>query len=159
MTVADSLQHAGFTHLCPIGIERDSTGIPIEDFPQNRYENHGHVRLNTHGKGPFCRLTLQITLPDGPGVYVITVDDSVVYIGECENLRRMFGSVGFGVIQPSSCFVGGQSTNCKVNSRILESTLKNAIPVLWFLSEGTINRKLVKENLVSNFRPAWNDRG
>lgn len=159
MKIEDSLKKSGLTHISSIDVERDATGQPIKEFPQNRYENPGHVRLNVNGNGPFCRLRIKVTLSDGPGVYAITVDESVVYIGECENLRRMFSSLGFGIIQPSSCFVGGQSTNCKVNSGLLDAILSNFVPNLWFLPDLSNSRKVLKKELVSNFIPAWNTKG
>jgi hypothetical protein len=159
MKIEDSLKKSGLIHICSLEIERDATGHPIIDFPQNRYENPNRVQLNANGKGPFCRLNLKVTLSDGPGVYAITVDDSVVYIGECENLRRMFSSLGFGIIQPSSCFVGGQSTNCKVNSGILEAILSGSVPNLWFLPDLSSTRKAVKKELVSSLVPEWNTVG
>ena len=158
MTAADLIQRAGLAYVCPITIERDLRSLPVEYLPQNLYENHSHVPLNRHGKGPFCRLEIP-KLTEGPGVYAITVDDSVVYIGECQNFRERYGPRGYGVFHPRNCFVGGQPTNCKVNARILEATLKNSIPDLRFVPEAASSRKLIEEDLVLKFQPRWNGRG
>ena len=54
-------------------------------------------RLNPYGRGPFCRFAVPTTWPYA-GVYALTVDDEVVYVGECENLSRRFGPQGYGTI-------------------------------------------------------------
>lgn len=158
MTASDRLQNEGLTFVCRIEIERDQSGRPVEYLPQSSYENRNGLSLNIHGTGPFCRFDIP-KLTEGPGVYAITVDDSVVYIGECRNFRERYGPRGYGVIHPRNCFAGGQSTNCKVNARVLEATLRNAIPDLWFMPEAGSSRKLVETDLVSKFQPQWNGRG
>ena len=158
MTATDLMQSAGLAFVCKITIEKDLEGLPVEDLPQDRYENRNHLPSNKHGKGPFCRFDIPI-LPDDPGVYAITVDNSVVYIGECQNFRERYGPRGYGVIHPRNCFVGGQSTNCKVNARILEVTLRDSIPELWFAPEISGTRKLVEKDLISRFQPQWNGGG
>lgn len=158
MNLANLLESEGLVHVCPIDIERDVEGHPFKELPQSRYVNHGHVRLNRHGKGPFCRFELP-NLTEDPGVYVISVGNSVVYIGECQNFRKIFGSLGYGVIHPAACFIGGQSTFCKINSRILEATLRDSIPELWFVQEFARSRKLIKKDLLSRFEPPWNGHG
>lgn len=98
-------------------------------------------------------------LPDSSGIYAITVDNSVVYIGECQNFRERFGPRGYGIIHPRNCFVGGQSTNCKINARVLETTLRGSIPDLWFAPEVSETRKRVETELIARYLPPWNGRG
>lgn len=43
--------------------------------------------LNRYGRGPFCRFEFPRGWSYG-GVYVITVDETPVYVGECEDLSR-----------------------------------------------------------------------
>lgn len=157
MTASELLASEGLAYICPIAIERDSRGLPVEYLPQDRYENRNRLPLNRHGKGPFCRFDIP-KLPDGPGVYAITVDASVVYIGECQNFRERYGSRGYGVIHPRNCFDGGQPTNCKINARVLEATHRNSIPSLWFVPEVSGTRKRVEADLILRFRPQWNGR-
>ena len=45
----------------------------------------GTIRLNPHGKGPFCNFRLAEARAVA-GVYAITVQNDLVYIGECQNL-------------------------------------------------------------------------
>ena len=158
MTASNLLQREGLAYVGPIIIERYSSGLPFEYLLQNRYENGNRLRLNRHGKGPFCRFEIP-KLPDGHGVYAITVDDSLVYNGECQNFRERYGPRGYGVIHPRNCFDGGQPTNCKINARVVEATLRNSIPELWFAPEVANTRKLVEKDLISRFQPQWNGRG
>ena len=41
-------------------------------------------------------------------------DGQIIYIGETAGLRQRF-NMGYGNISPRNCYVGGQSTNCKMN--------------------------------------------
>lgn len=157
MTASDLLKSEGLAYVGQITIEKDSSGLPVEYLPQDRYENIDLLPLNRHGKGPFCRFVIP-KLPEDPGVYAITVNNSVVYIGECQNFRERYGPKGYGVIHPRNCFDRGQPTNCKVNARILEATLKGSVPDLWFAPEVAGTRKLVEADLLSRFRPQWNGR-
>jgi hypothetical protein len=52
------------------------------------------------------------------GVYIIELEESPVYVGECRHLAQSFNMV-VGVIQPKNRFIGGQATNCKVNTKVL----------------------------------------
>lgn len=156
-TVVAFLEGEGLAYVGPITIERDSSGVPVEYLPQERYENRDGLRLNRHGKGPFCRFDIPKLVEDA-GVYSITVDNSVVYIGECQNFRERYGPRGYGVIHPRNCFDGGQPTNCKINARVLEATLRGSIPVLWFVSEAATSRKHVEAELIARYLPSWNGR-
>ena len=81
------------------------------------------------------------------------VDDVLVYLGECEILARRFNA-GYGNISPRNCFVGGQSTNCKVNRAILCSAAEGKKIGLWFHT--TAIRKQVESRLIEGQRPPWN---
>ena len=100
---------------------REDSGHLRLDHPRERFANPRGLRLHAHGRGPFVRLELP-TLPDGPGVYALCEEQGdVLYIGRArDSLRRRWGRQGYSVIDPRNCFVGGQSTNCRVNSLIAD---------------------------------------
>lgn len=133
--------------------ERDSDGSVIRFMPQSRFHNVRHVPLNRHGSGPFCRFRVPADLPY-EGVYVLTVEGRVVYIGECEHLSERFGQRGYGAIQPRNCFVGGQSTNCKINKLLLQHALQRHVIELWF--HPTADRKSEEALLIGQLKPEWN---
>jgi hypothetical protein len=90
------------------------------------------------------------------GVYVLTLDERPVYVGECQHLAERFNTRGYGAIQPKNCYEGGQSTNCKINRRILQAAKAGRVPVLWFLE--TDDRCRVEARLIGALRPPWNGR-
>jgi hypothetical protein len=102
-------------------LERDEDGRPRELLPQSLYAKAATKPLNRHGAGPFCRFRLAEP-PTSAGVYVLTENRDPVYVGICEDFSRRWGQTGYGSISPVNCFVGGQSTNCKINARVLEGS-------------------------------------
>lgn len=117
--------------------------------------------LNRYGHLPFCRFPTP-DLPRASGVYVLTVDDEPVYVGETQNLRRAWSSTGFARISPANCrrktkvTAKGQSTNCKVNHRILCAARDGRGIHLWI--HETADRRSLKERLRVELKPPWNDR-
>ena len=87
------------------------------------------------------------------GVYVIKVEDLIKYVGECENLSGRFNT-GYGNISPRNCFVGGQSTNCKINNYILNENQKGRKIHLYFVE--TEDRFSVERELIKKHKPGWN---
>jgi hypothetical protein len=143
-----------FVHVGAIEPERDAAGTVREFMPQERYVKGAGKRLNPHGAGPFCR----IRVPGAPlvaGVYVLLADGEPVYVGICRNLAGRWGSTGYGSIQPINCFVGGQSTNCKINNRILTGVKAGTAFDLYFHATGLATRP-IESQLISGLRPPWN---
>lgn len=112
-------------------------------------------RLNPYGRGPFCRFGFSREWPDA-GVYVITADEAVVYVGECEDLSRRFGPQGYGHIARRNCLSDGQATNCKVNAHIAVVAAASSRVRVWFLQ--TDRRFEVERELVAELKPPWNSR-
>lgn len=141
-----------FTRVCAIEPRRGADGSIQELMPQPRYRNVAGLAINRHGSGPFCKFTIptKITMS---GVYAITADDDVKYIGECQRLSERY-NMGYGNISPRNCFVGGQETNCRINNLILNEAAAGAILVLWYLK--TDNYKRIEQELRSSKRPPWN---
>jgi hypothetical protein len=144
-----------FSFVSVIDPLRGPNGRALEFTPQARYANRQNLRLDTHGKGPFCKIKLH-ALPNRAGVYAITVDGQLMYVGECQDLSERFGSRGYGSIAPRNCYAGGQSTNCKVNHRILVATNEDREIELWFFESP--QRKPLEARLRQLLRPMWNAR-
>jgi hypothetical protein len=143
-----------FTLVCAIRPERDSSGEirPLTPHAQNSHR-FGLV-LHRYGAGPFCRFRIPGDLPL-KGVYLLSTHDHVRYVGECENLSRRYNA-GYGQISPRSCYVGGQSTNCKINHLVAEAVRSTERVELWFCQ--TEDRWRVERDLISRLRPDWNGR-
>src|SRR5438445_5214962 len=128
----------GFTRVTALDPKRGPDGAPLEFMPQARYAKAATSVLNTHGAGPFCKFGVVWSHGEA-GVYIITVDDRPVYVGECRHLAQRF-NMGYGTIQPKNCYVGGQATNCKVNAKVLTEVKGGRVPILWFLETADRHR-------------------
>ena len=94
-----------------------------------------------------------IDVEDVPGVYLWIVDDEIIYIGETKNLRKRFNT-GYGNISPRNCYLGGQSTNCKMNKVVLEYFEAGKQIKLYFLK--TNDYKKVELELLSKICTRYN---
>ena len=142
-----------FKHIGLIEPERDSNGAIREFMPQSQYRNVRALPLHDHGAGPFCRFTAARGIHKA-GVYVITFARRPAYVGKCCDLALRFGPQGYGAIQPRNCFVGGQSTNCKVNNLILQAARRGQGMELWF--HATSEPASVERDIIVKIRPPWN---
>lgn len=122
-------------------------------FAEYSHQFPSGVRLNRFGRGPFCTLALS-SAESVAGVYAIAVAESVTYIGECMSLSARFGELGYGVITSRNCHLDGQSTNCRVNSRVLIALKAGEVVQVWF--HPSTDRKSVEDELRAELRPPWN---
>lgn len=76
-------------------------------------------------------LPFSISAGNWPGVYLWIVDSQIINIGETNNLKRRF-NMGYGIISPRNCYIGGQSTNCKINKVVLDFYKQGKIISLYF---------------------------
>ena len=137
-----------------VEVEIGSDDRPIEYKPHSRYAKAITAKLHKHGAGPFCRMKLT-GLPIDSGVYFVTINNDITYIGKTKCLAERWGSQNFAIISPRNCFKGGQSTNCKINNRILLAK-REGIPVdIWFLETG--NYSEIERQLINELGPPWND--
>jgi len=141
-----------FEHVCAIEPARDTGGSVQLFMPQDRYKNARSLPLNRYGAGPFCKFKIP-TRFQRSGVYVLTIDDEVRYVGECINLSNRFNT-GYGNISPKNCFKGGQETNCRLNRLACTAAQAGERISLWFFR--TNDYKLVEATLRSTLNAVWN---
>lgn len=144
-----------FQRVGAIDPERDAAGAIREFMPQSRYAKADTTPLNPSGAGPFCRFSVGQGI-NAAGVYVLTLDGAPVYAGKCENLAKRWGGMGYGAISPKNCFAGGQSTNCKINNRVLCHARAGSSLELWF--HPTPDTAAAERALILELRPAWNSQ-
>ncbi len=125
--------------------------------PQVRYRNARGLRRHQYGRGRFCRFRIRFKAGLS-GVYIVTVEKEVKYVGECQDLFSRFNS-GYGNISPRNCFVGGQLTNCRINKAILFTVLSGGSAYLWFHRAKKDERKMTEKKLISLLNPEWNQKG
>lgn len=63
-------------------------------------------------------------------------------------------NMGYGHISPRNCYVGGQPTNCRINSLILETYKRGSHIELLFYE--TANRFNIESTLIKKLNPEWN---
>lgn len=142
-----------FVHAAEIEPEREPSGTPLEFMPQSRYRHADTMPLNRFGKGPFCRFSIHDP-PPSAGIYAVTVDNVVAYIGSSLYPARRWGRTGYGKIAPEACFVIGQSTYCKVNHFILLAARQGRRIDLW-IHEAT-DPAPIEARLIRQLEPPWN---
>jgi len=141
-----------FEHVCTIEPARDTSGSVQLFMPQGRYTNARSLPLNRYGLGPFCKFKIPRRYQHS-GVYVLTIDEEVRYVGECMNLSNRFNA-GYGNISPKNCFKGGQETNCRLNNLVCVAAQAREQISLWFFQ--TDDYKVVEANLRLILNAVWN---
>ena len=142
-----------FIHASAIDPERGADGALLEFMPQSRYTRADTTRLNRYGEGPFCRFDA-LGLPPTSGVYAVTVDDNLAYVGKAVDLARRWGPTGYATISPVNCYVGGQSTNCKVNHFVLLAAREGRRVDLWIYEAA--DPTPIEARLIRQLEPPWN---
>ena len=140
-----------FSYLQDLIPDCDKDGNVIKYYPQDEYDNKAGLPLLYYGKGAFCRFS--ITADNWPGVYLWVVDGQIIYIGETAGLKQRFNS-GYGNILPRNCYVGGQSTNCKMNKVVLGHFERGKTVSLYFYQ--TTDYKRVELELLNRIYTPYN---
>ena len=170
--VQNAMDIGGFTFqpVSPIIAEREASGVVKEFDPAPRYFNVKGLPLNPFGKGPFCKFRLgvrdQQKALDIFGIYagvyaIVAPNEKVLYVGRSAGrtttLIKRFNT-GYGQISPKNCYDGGQSTNCRVNGRILTLLKEGTSPSVFFHQTldggGAIHLESQVLNKIEN--PPWN---
>lgn len=141
-----------FNHLCEIEPERGADGTVRQFMPQDRYLNARGVPLNKYGTGPFCKFKIPNHVRTS-GVYLLTIDSEIRYVGECANLSGRFNA-GYGNISPRNCFRGGQETNCRLNNLVYLAATAGERISLWFSQ--TADYKAMEAALRATLQLTWN---
>ncbi len=91
---------------------------PDEVYSYEDYEVGGP--RNEYGNKFYCTFSLP-ELPSSSGVYLWVRRGIVEYIGKTNNFRERFSRTNYGHISPYNCRKGGQTTNCKMNSAVVDN--------------------------------------
>lgn len=151
-----NLEGYEFSFASSIDAARDEAGRLLNYTAHERFANPKGLRLNAYGAGPFVHLKLDV-LPKTPGVYVVAEHERTLYVGRAASLSERWGRRGYSVIDPRNCFVGGQSTNCRVNGLVAGRLAAGASLDLWI--HETYETRLVEAELIGAIRPPWNIQG
>jgi len=135
--------------------EKDNSGRIKEFRPKDKYKNIKNLRLSKYGLGPFCSFKILKKHKNKTGVYLIVINNELKYVGICEDLYQRFNS-GYGNISPRNCYLKGQSTNCKINLKILKEAEKSNRINLYFLETKDVHN--IEEMIIDNYKPEWNSK-
>jgi hypothetical protein len=141
-----------FEHVTKISPITEENNRIKKYFSYKRYSKKDQKDLHKHGEGPFCKFKISNEYKKN-GSYIITIDDEIKYIGECQNLSKRY-NMGYGNISPRNCFKGGQLTNCRINNKIYKEITNNKIINLFF--RATNDRHNLESFLIERFDPPWN---
>lgn len=135
----------------------DSNGNVEEFSPQNRYANKENLDLHKYGDGAFCYFSIHSKWKRISGIYAFFIEneDKPVYIGQASKscfYKRI--NSGYGKISPRNCYVGGQSTNCKINKVVLDSVKSGKKVSIYF--HKTSNYDEVEKELIDHYKPKYN---
>lgn len=83
-----------------------------------KYLNIKKLELNRYGDSIFCKFNIENKYKKLKGLYCFAINDRIVYIGRCTDNYGKRINYGYGNISPRNCFIGGQSTNCRINAEI-----------------------------------------
>ena len=79
----------------------------------------------------FCKFNINKIYQKKCGIYIWVQGNEIIYIGKTVNLLTRFNS-GYGRISPRNCYIGGQSTNCKMNHAFYEIYKNGGVINLYF---------------------------
>lgn len=145
-----------FEYIQTIEPYKDSCGRICLYAPQNKYNNKKGLPLHKLGDGEFCKFKLdKADTVSGVYAWVVNGDSKPIYIGEANNLKRRF-DMGYGIISPRNCFVGGQITNCKMNKVVLEYYKQGKTIDIYFYR--TNNYKAVELELLREIKTKYNSK-
>lgn len=142
-----------FIEIGTIKPKTNSNGELLQETVYEKYKNKYQKSLHRYGMGPFCRFSISTKWDYKKGVYGFLIGNRLVYIGETINLGSLINN-GIGRISPSACYVNGQSTNCRINSLILDEIInKNVITLVLFQTNESAS---FKSELINERKPIWN---
>lgn len=132
----------------------DRYGRILEYSPQGQYDKWDSFKLNKYGSGTFCRFSIHPKWSGVSGVYAVFIDDKLAYIGQASDFAKRF-NMGYGNISPRNCYIGGQSTNCKINKLVLNSIKAGKRVSVYFHITNAYNQ--VESELIKYYKPPYND--
>ena len=133
--------------------ERDHRNRIAEYTPCERFPNRQGLALHEWGEGPFCRFKIQGRSRRESGVYLITDDQEIVFIGFSADLGRRFNQ-NYGTISPRKCYEISEIENCMINNLILEASLSGREVLVYLIRDGD---QALCDELKDIFVPDWNE--
>lgn len=133
----------------------------IYTYTHNKEGKYINSHYHSFGNKVFCKFSIPEATASS-GVYIIKdiENDNIYYIGECANLKNRY-NCGYGNISPRNVFIGGRSTNCKVNNSILEVIKSGKRLHLFFMETPyykDVERRILASIPIVNRKNFWNSK-
>ena len=115
------------------------------------------------GLGPFCRLCVEDTAPERPGVYAWGVNGNVMYFGHATQLRQITQGARMGrayndyTYMPPSKVLQVSSPRVRLNGQ-LNCAVADGLPVSWWWLEtaSVLEAIRLEAELIRRWNPPWN---
>lgn len=116
--------------------------------------------LNKYGDLTYSQLVVKgnESLLNKTGVYLIILDDELVFTGVCANSFKTRFNQHIGNISPKSCFKDGTATHCHINARITHHFERSKVHFKICPLKNNDEMKEVKNSIIDRFEPVWNLR-
>lgn len=139
---------------------KDFLSVPLGEFLLGLKDNNDsfYIRfLNLYGDLEYSTFSISCyNFLDKKGVYIYTIGPDINYVGRCKDSMRKRINQGYGKIHPKNCFRDGQSTNCRLNALITNSSKQVSLWLHEMEDETSITE--LETNLILSYKPQWNIR-
>ena len=88
------------------------------------------------------------------GLYSFCSDKEIKYIGRCRTNYKDRINNGYGRIAPRNCYIGGQSTNCRINHLFTKE--RDQIEFFVLPMEDITEIETLEKKLIKELNPPWN---
>ncbi|SJZ43270.1 hypothetical protein SAMN02745152_00212 [Treponema berlinense] len=121
-------------------------------------EPNNDIELNQYADSLFTSFSIDSPeYEDKKGVFVFTVDGSVVYVGMTNDSLKKVMMGTYGNIIPRKLHKDGQLTACRLSAFLNENHNKNI--ELWFIAcDDKEKNKQIKNELIDEYKPEINKR-
>ena len=119
-------------------------------------ESNKTIELNQYANALFTSFSIDSPkFEDKKGVFVFTVDDTIVYVGMTNDSLNKVMMGTYGNIIPRKLHKDGQLTACRLSAFLNANHNKNI--ELWFIEcEDKDKNKQIKNELIAAYRPEMN---
>ena len=130
----------------------------FHDFDMKVEEPNKSIALNQYADSLFTSFSIDSPeYEDKKGVFVFTVDGSVVYGGKTETSLKTVMQSTYQNINVRKLQADGQRTACRLNAFLNENHNKNI--ELWFIECNDKEKiKRIKKELINEYKPEINIR-
>lgn len=121
-------------------------------------EPNKFVQLNQYANSLFTSFSINSpALEDKKGIFIFSVDDTIVYVGMTNDSLKKVMMRTYGNIIPRKLHKDGQLTACRLSAFLNENQNKNI--ELWFITcEDKEKCRQIKNELIDEYHPEINKK-